>query len=357
MMRFGQKVGCLLGCLLAGASSMVVAAEANKETVAAKTAIAKPAENKNVASNIVEVKKIAMHEFRVVDATIEAVHQATVSSQTQGRITEITVDVDDYVSKGTVIIKLRDKEQRAAFDAANANHEEAAAEFKRVQEVYAKKLVAKSQLDKARARVKAARAKLDQAKESLDNTQIRAPYSGIVVKRHVEIGETARPGQKMMTGLSLEKLRAIVNLPQSLIHKVRQYKKTWVWVGKDLKQRIQAESLTISPYADQESHTFLVRINLPDGEHHVYPGMHTKVAFITGERQSLVVPEKAIARRSEVTGVYVKQNNKISFRYIRVGSTLEGGQREILSGVSEGEQILLDPVAAVIAIKAQNKTE
>lgn len=335
-------------CLLLSLPTVVLSEEAADTPTAPTTD----------SADSVAVQRITVQNYRVVDATIEAVHQATVSAQTQGRIISIPVDVDDYVSKGTIIVQLRDKDQRAALNAATANFEEANAEYKRVAEVYERKLVAKSELDKARARLKAAQARLDQAGEALEHTRIRAPYSGIVVKRHVEVGETARPGQKLMTGLSLEKLRASVNLPQSLIHKVRQYKKTWVWVGDNLDQKIEASSLTISAYADPQSHTFLVRVNLPEGDHHVYPGMYTKVAFLTGQRQSLVIPDRAIARRSEVTGVYVRDaSQRIEFRYIRSGNLLEGDQREILAGLNEGETVLLDPIAAVASLKTSAQTE
>jgi len=299
----------------------------------------------------VAVKQIELPELRVVDATIEATQQATVSAQTSGRITEILVDVDDYVTKGAVIIRLRDKTQRAAFNAAKARFEEAQAEYNRVKDIYEKKLVAKALLDKAEAQLKTTKAQLESAAEALDNTEIRAPYSGIVVKRHVEVGETANVGQALMTGLSLEKLRAAVQLPQTLVHHAREHRQTWVWVGRDLATRVQAESLTISPFADKDSHTFLVRVNLPVGDYHVYPGMHTKVEFLTGTRSSLVIPESAIARRSEVIGVYVKDKDKIQFRYVRLGKPLPDQQREILSGLSIGEEILLEPAKAIAALK------
>jgi len=301
---------------------------------------------------LVEVKLASVPQMRVVDATIEAVQQATVSAQTGGRITEIYVDVDDYVSKGAIILRMRDKSQRAKFDVANARFDEANAEFKRVKKIYAQRLVAKAVLDKARARYRSAKAVLEQAKESLEHTRVRAPYSGIVVRRHVEVGETAHVGQRLITGLSLEKLRAMVEVPQSLIHDVRKYQQTWVWVGKNMDRRIKSESLTVSPFADPKSHTFLVRVNLPEGEHRVYPGMHTKVAFLTGERQRMVIPERAIVKRSEVTGVYVKNDSGISFRYIRLGESVDGEQKEILAGLSVGEKVILDPDRAVIVLKS-----
>lgn len=287
----------------------------------------------------------------ITDATIEAVQQATVSSQVSGRITQINFDVDDFVKKGDVIIRLRDKQQRAALDAARARYDEAEREYQRIKQVYARKLVAKASLDRAIAQRKATRAAMEQAQEALDHTVIRAPYSGIVVKRLVEVGETARPGQPLMTGLSLEKLRAVVNLPQSLIYSVRQHHKAYVWVGEERKTRLESDSLTISPFADPNSHTFLVRVNLPVGDHHIYPGMYTKVAFVTGQASYLVIPTEAVTHRSEVTGVYVQDaKGGLSLRQVRLGKTFPGNRVEVLAGLSLGEHVVLDPVAAAAAI-------
>lgn len=303
-----------------------------------------------------QVKEVTLPLMQTLDATIEAVHQATVSAQVQGRVTELLVDVDDYVTKDMVIVRFRDTEQRAAYNAAKARFDEAEMEFKRVKDIYEKKLVAKAALDRAEAQYKASRAALEQAREALDNTVVRAPYSGIVVKRHIEVGELARVGQSLMTGLSLEKLRAVVNLPQSLIHEVRAHQKAVVWVGLQRQQRITADSLTISPFADPGSHTFLVRVNLPDGDHKIYPGMHTKAAFVVGEVTRLVIPTSAVAHRSEVTAVYVQKPDKqLEFRYIRLGRQIDTQQSEVLAGLSAGETIVLDPIAAAATIHSAVK--
>ena len=172
-----------------------------------------------------------------------------------------------------------------------------------------------------------------------------------MVKRLVEVGESARVGEPLITGLSLEKLRAVVNLPQSLIFTVRHNQQAWVWVGPELETRVKAESLTISSFADPESHTFLVRVNLPLGDQHIYPGMYTKAAFVSGEETRLVIPAQAVAHRSEVTAVYVKDaKGGLSLRQGRLGETLPENQIEVLAGLSAGENVVLDPVAAAAAI-------
>jgi len=309
-----------------------------------------------IETYVVSQQKIP--DVRILSAQIEAVRQATVASQVRGRITEILYDVDDYVEKGAILVKFRDRDQRAAVKSAKAQFDEAQSDFKRTQEIFAKKLIAKSVLEKAEARVKSARARLDQANESLANTVVRAPYSGIVVKRHVEVGELANIGQKLMTGLSLEILRVTVELPQSIIHQVRKFKQATVFLGENRDMPVDVVSMAISPYADPMSHTFTARLHLPAGDHNVYPGMYTRASFTVGEELTFVVPKRSVSYRGEVTAVYVQgDKDLLSFRQVSLGRELDNGMMEILSGISAGEKVLLDPVNAATLIQKQNRNE
>ncbi len=297
-------------------------------------------------------QSVVAAQERTINGIIEAVHQATVSAQTSGQITKIHFDVDDYVSKGDILIEFSGKGQRAAFNAAQVNLKNAAAEHERIKDIYAQRLVAKAMLDKAETQYKSAKARFEQAQESLEYTQVRAPYSGIVVKRFVNVGENAHVGQKLMSGLSLESLRVKVSVPQEMIHGVRRFKRAYLLYGD--QQRVAAESMRISSYADAESHSFAVQVYLPKGEYAVYPGMYAKVIFIMGEEKALKIPVSCVVHRSEVTAVYVVDDKqRISFRQIRVGKRDINGQVEVLAGLQEGEQVARDPVYAGVLLKEQ----
>jgi len=315
--------------------------------------------------NVVTVQPQVTSQERIFDAVVEAVHQSTVSAQLVGRVVEINYDVDDFVPKGSVILRFRDTEPRARFEQAKAGLEEARArlkeandEYARIKDVYAKKLVAKADLDKAVAGQKAAKARLEaadakqaEAQEQLDHTVIKAPFSGYVTQRHVEPGETVGIGQALMTGFSYEHLRATAQIPQSFVASVREFGKARVFVKND--QSVEAESIRVFPYAEAKGHAFKVRVNLPQGDHGIYPGMFVKVAFVTGEVQRLLVHAEAVVNRSELTGVYVMaENGHISLRQIRVGRRI-ANQVEVLAGLSAGEKIVLDPIAAGIELKQQ----
>lgn len=352
---------------------------------------------------------------QVLDGVVEAINKSTVSAQTAGRVEEIMVDVNDFVPQGAPIVRLRNIEQRAGLDQAQANVREAQArfseaqeysgveqaqanlreaqarvleaeaEYNRIRNVYEKQMVSKAQmdtvtatlntararleaaqagvakaresqragLDAAKARLEAAQASVAQARESFSYTTVNAPYSGIVLERHVHLGEAVQPGKPLMTGFSLDNLRVLVDVPQRLIGSIRQHQQARLLPPNGGK-RIAAEKLTFFPYADPQSNVFKVRVDLPKKIEGLYPGMFVKIAFKVGEARRLTSPKSTIVQRGEVSAVYVIRDGQISLRQVRPGRA-EGDLIEILAGLDEGETVALDPIQAGIMLKQQQQ--
>jgi RND family efflux transporter MFP subunit len=307
------------------------------------------------------VEPAAVPRETAFDGVVEAINQATVSAQTSGRVMELPFDVGDYVEKDAVIVRFTTTEQRARSSAAEAALAEARARLSeaqlthdRTKDLYDRKLVARDRLDRAeadlgsaRARMDAAQAQLAEAREGLAYTVIRAPYAGIVVARHVQVGETVRPGQALMTGLSLEHLRVVVDIPQRHIGPLRKQRKARIILPDGVS--VDAAELRMPPGADPATHSFRVLVTLPPGDHGVFPGTLVKVAFVTGEDKGLLVTSSAIARRGEVDGVYVIGDGGIEFRYLRLGIPLSDQRVPVLAGLVAGERVALAPEAAARA--------
>lgn len=315
----------------------------------------------------VVLEPVRMPLERVVDGTIEAVNQATVSAQTSGRVAEILYDVNDIVPAGAVIIRLKAVEQRAglqgaqaAVTEAKARNAEATTSYQRVEILYKRRVVSKSQLDQATAnrdaaaaRLSALEAEVSAARAGVDYTEIRAPYAGVVTKRLVEVGESVRPGTPLMTGLSLRDLRVDTNVPQGIVAQVQKLKHAAVYLAD---QRIEATKITIFPEAATPSSTFRARLDLPPGELALAPGMYVKVGLVIGEAKRLLVPASAVIERGEVTGVYViESRGEVSLRYVRPGHRL-GDKLEILAGLNAGDRVALDPIAASAQVFAVRQT-
>jgi multidrug efflux pump subunit AcrA (membrane-fusion protein) len=289
---------------------------------------------------------------------------------------------------------------KAATKEAQANYAAARAEFERVKGLYAKRILTKSQYDQAEAAMRSTLARVESAKaqqksaeaervaavsrlssakaalasakanlasakamlnsskanlskagEQLGYTEILAPYSGIVTERHVELGEVVSPGKPIMTGISLGQMRVVANIPQRLIMKVRKYNSARLFVDGDKTGR-PIKKLTIFPYADPATNAFKVRASLDSAVKGLFPGVFVKIGFEVGEEEHLVIPVSAVAYRSEVTAVYVIDNEgRPSMRQIRLGRTTPDGKIRVLAGLSVGEKIAIDPVHAAVYLK------
>ena len=315
----------------------------------------------------VVVEQRDLPRVRLFDATVEAVNRGTVTAETSGTVQELLFDVDDYVESGAVLVRFSDAESRARTEAARASLAEARAqlaqaeqEFTRISEIFARKLVAKSSLDvataardTARARVAAAQARLAESEAQLEKSVVRAPYSGIVTERHIEVGERAQPGTPLLSGLSLEELRVSGQVPQGVLPRLREGSLAEVRLAG--RAPMPLSDLTLFPYADPATHTVTVRGDLPRGQTSgLFPGMHVKLAVALGDEPGLVVPESAVVRRGELTALYVvAADGRIGLRQVRLGE-LHEDLRSVLAGLAAGERVAIDPVAAGVALKARS---
>lgn len=313
-----------------------------------------------------EAQRQTFADEQFFDGVVEAVHQATISAQTAGEIVELPYDVNDYVPKGGIVVRFVDTQQKARLDKAEAAEAEAVARLEEVtarhrrnQQLVEQKLVSKAQLEQSAADLKAAQAKLKlaqaatkEARDQWEYTVVRAPYAGVLVERFVEVGEHANVGTPLGTGLSLEQLRVKVAVPSRYAASIRDNLQSRVQAADG--SWLQAVAVTLFPYADPASHTFTARVELPEGQHGLFPGMWAKTAFTLGEKTALVIPTESIVRRSELTGVYVRSaDNKIQLRQLRIGRELDDGMTVVLAGLMEGELVALDPVLAGIQLKQQ----
>ncbi len=306
----------------------------------------------------------AMPAERLLDGTVEAVNQTTVSAQTSGRIVAINFDVNDFVPAGTVIIRIRSTEQvasltqaEAALKEATSREAEAQTHYERIHDMYQRRVVAKATLDEASAardaavaRLIAAKAGLEAAREGVSYTEIRAPYSGVVTQKLVQVGQSVAPGTPLMAGASLDALRVIAEVPQSVAEQVRKVRRAVVYVDG---RRIESTGLTLYPAAQPETNTFRVRIELPKDVQGLAPGMFVKVGLVTGEADLLLVPRSAVVERSEMRAVYVvAPDGRVTLRQVRLGHA-RGDQVEILAGLAAGETIAVDPAAAALRARQQ----
>jgi RND family efflux transporter MFP subunit len=207
---------------------------------------------------------------------------------------------------------------------------------------------AEASIAQARAGVEQAQASQEQTIANLDYGTVKAPFDGVVTRKHTEVGAMAGPGQPLVTLESTEKLRFSAAIPESFVKQVRQGDN--FEVEFDAIDRVVSGQVTqIIPSADPTAHNFTVKIAL-EYEPDLIPGMFGRIRLSArpsvGEQgaywSALGVPKAAIVERMGITGVYKVVDDRARFQAIATGS--ETGDRvEVFSGLERGDRVILQP--------------
>ena len=287
------------------------------------------------------------------EAVVEAVRQATVAAQVQGRVIDVRADAGQRVQKGQLLMRIDAREAAEGAAGAQAQLIQARANYERTRNLHAQKFVSAAALDKAEADLKAAQAVAGASGATMSHAAVAAPLAGIVAQRHTELGEMASPGKPLITVYDPRGMRVIASIPQYKLAEVRrggtariEFPETGLWVD--------AARVEVLPTADARSHTVTARLYLPDDLPGVIPGMAARAHFVIGGGRRLTVPPRAVLRRGEVTGVYVLDaRNSPRLRQVRLGEMLGNGELEVLAGLSAGDRVSLAPIQAGIQLKQQ----
>ena len=224
----------------------------------------------------------------------------------------------------------------------------------RARSLLDKNFVSRAALDKAEADYKAARAAADsahagsqQADTARSYAELRSPIAGVVTRRLMEPGELAAPGRGVVAVHDPSALRAVGNLPQFVLPKVAGVTRAEVELPL-LGRTIASTRVTILSASDARLLSTQIRADLPEGEvPGVIPGAAAKILVPLGRSDKLVVPQGALIRRGELTAVnVVSESGRPQLRQVRLGAIVAGGRVEILAGLSDGERVLLNPLAS-----------
>lgn len=300
---------------------------------------------------VIAVKPHAVDLTFPSEAVVEAIQQATVGAQVPGRVLEVKADAGQPVKKGDVLMRIDAREAAEAARAAEAQYANARVHYERTKSLVAQKFMSAAALDKAKADFDAAAANRAAAGASQSHATILAPITGIVARRHAELGDMAMPGTPLFTIYQPGGLRVTASIPQYRLKDMRAVKTARVEFPES-GQWVDATAVQVLPTADAATHVSQVRVTLPTVPE-ATPGMFARVHFVTGQAEKLTVPASAVLRRGEVAAVYVQAaDGRLSLRQLRLGDSVGRGEIEVLAGLATGDQVVTEPVKAAIQLKS-----
>ncbi|BCS31159.2 acriflavin resistance protein [Luteitalea sp. TBR-22] len=322
---------------------------------------------------------------------VTARRRATVSSRVTGKVVSIHVEEGMAVTQGQVLARLDDSTARALLQLAEAQLasartqltetevriREAELALGRQQRLAKENLVPAADVDTATAQVDALRARLQAARQDvnvaeqqvavrrtdLDDTIIRAPFSGKAVSKDAQPGEMISPvsagGGFTRTGIctivDMTSLEIEVDVNESYITRVSDGQPVRAVLDAYPDWQIPAHVITTVPTADRQKATVLVRIGFDALDTRLLPDMGVKVTFLkpgqvagagTREAPSLWVPTTALRREGDRTWVLLASQGRVTRRAVETGGT-SGADTQITSGLVAGDRVVVDPPATL----------
>jgi HlyD family secretion protein len=321
----------------------------------------------------------------VLDASgyVVARREATVSSKFTGKVVEVMVEEGMRVVEGQVLARLDDSNVQASFRLAGGGHaaakaqlgetrarlDEAEKQFRRVTALAGEKVASASDLDHAAAEVQSLQARLELQRtqvevsaqqvalwqQQLDDTIIRAPFSGIAVSKNAQPGEMISPvsagGGFTRTGIGtivdMNSLEIEVDVNESNLNRVQPGQPVEARLDAYPDWKIPAKVLTVIPTADRQKSTVKVRVQFDQLDPRILPQMRVKVAFQGATANApasrvVAVPRAALRQESGREVVFVVQDGRAERRAVTVGAR-QAEDVNVVAGLSSGERVVVEP--------------
>lgn len=379
-----------------GLMAMTIASCGKKPEIAAeKLPVVKGARVDRVSMSPIE-------DYYEATGTVRSKTTTVLSSKVMGVVTSLRAREGDRVRAGQVLIEIDNRDANAQLQKAGAGLRQAqeglaeaeqainaaksaqsAAEaskwlagstYARYQALLERKSVSPQEFDEARAkqemadaearraadtlRMLAARrrqalAQIDQARAEVANAQvylsfarIASPISGVVVAKQTEVGSTATPGAPLLVVEDGSRYRLEVAVEESRLGKIGMGQRARLRIDALGADDLEGCVSEITPAADPVSRSYTVKIDLPPRQG-LRSGLYGVARFTSGQKQAMLVPRKAVVERGQLAGVFVVDDAGVArLRLVKTGKS-HGENVEVLSGLSDGERIVVDGVANV----------
>lgn len=352
-----------------------------------------PAVQPQETENIIQVRAIRMRPTVTLGGTVVPLKEVTLAAELPGRVNFIAGEEGDYFDKGTLLVSLDDAELQArrkaamaALHAADAELRNAGVTFSReiwnpqqapttkapggmglpslfdqmfttpMQNVmgyqypgvdrYANLYGYGTRIEQARSAFLQAESEIQQLDAKIRDSKSIAPFSGMIITKLVEEGDTVQPGQPMLAFADTEVLQVEVDVPARLMYRGLREGDV-VDARLDVgHRRVKARVAQIYPMADPQRHTVKVKFDLAPGSP-AAPGMYAEVMVpdpSAPARDMVVIPRSAVIRRGSLPMVQVATaTDEKELRLVRLGESLDRNYVSVLSGLKPGEQVYASP--------------
>lgn len=276
--------------------------------------------------------------------SLRAVSGADLSLEVSGIVDKINFNSGDDMQAGTVLLRLRQDDDAAKLAALQATADLAQVNYDRDSKQLKAQAISQAVVDSDAFNLKNARAQVDQQKAMIDKKLLRAPFTGHLGIRAVDVGQFLNAGTTVVTLQALDPIYLDFFLPQQALEQIKIGQTVQAKVDTYPGQKFAGKITAINPLVDANSRNVQVRATLGNPDRRLLPGMYATVDIDVGApEQHITLPQTAIAFNPYGSTVYLVEQNGAARTarqtFVTTGAT-RGDQVAVLSGVKQGDVVV-----------------
>lgn len=277
--------------------------------------------------------------------SLRAVQGADLSSEVAGIVKAVAFESGGDVEKGAILVQLRAEEDAARLEALTAAEKLAVITLQRDQKQLRNQAVSQATIDNDQASLESARSALAAQRAVVDKKTIRAPFSGHLGIRAVDVGQYVTPGMTMVTLQQLDPIYVDFNLPEKSLTQIAKGQKVAAKIEAYPDVVFEGEIFAVNAKVDEATRNIQVRAVFKNAAHLLLPGMFAAVTIETGAAEKhLTLPQTAVTYNPYGDTVFVVEHgdgDKLTAKqtFVTLGA-VRGDQVAVLTGLKEGDEVV-----------------
>ena len=303
-----------------------------------------------------EIVTTAVAQTQVWESTLTAVGSLVavqgvmIAAEMTGKVVKITFEPGSMVKAGDLLVQQDTAAEEAELRSAEATVGLTRLTFQRARRLLAEGTFSQAEYDKADAEYKQALAQTDNIRAVIAKKTIRAPFTGLLGIRLVNLGQMLSPGDEIVSLQSLDPIFTNFSLPQQQLARIRPNLGVRVETDALPGEVIKGTITAINPQVETATRNIMVQATIPNGNQHLRPGMFVNVAVLLPEQDTaLVIPATAVLNAPYSDSLFIVENDAsdrqgspgkvVRQQFVKLGER-RGDFVAVIAGLKEGETVV-----------------
>lgn len=332
----------LLLAMIVVIALLVVSVQEQKQAIEAKNASAVSQERPPVNVVLMELKPATIRDSINLPGSIEPWTRLTLAARVSGAVEEVLVEEGDEVARDTILARIDPADYTIALDRARAAYRQARASYEREKAIYDKGVIPTSQMEVRETDMITAKADLDAAELQLSRCTIKAPMGGVIQRLDVKKGLLLSVGDPVAEILKIDRVKAVIGIPESDITAVRNLRTVAVTVKALETGPLTGTVHFISPAPETAARLYRMELALENPDRSLLPGMFVRAGVVKQTiHNAVAIPLYSVISRNSEHYVFVEENGVARKRAVVLG-IMEDWMVQATSGLSPGDKLVVE---------------